>query len=474
MSDRTDVASLLARSAARAGSACHHHLNPALHRLMAVSGMDRAFTRGEGPYLWDSEGTQSLDCLAGFGALLLGRGHPRVTDALVQCIQLAPPAWVRFSPNGLAAEAAGMLKAMAGRPDDRVYFTNSGTEAVESAIKFARRHTGRSGVVGWDDGFHGFTLGSLSVSGNRDLQRGFGDLVPGCRTVPFGDLAALERELAGGDVAAVVLEPVQGKTLRSLPPGDGRAVQELCRRSGALLVADEVQTGMGRTGTFLASDADGIEPDIVVLSKGMSGGFVPVGAVLVPPAIWSSTYSSMERAFVHSSTHHEGPLAMVALIATLEAIRDDRLVERAASLGTRIRERLRLLLASSPAAGEVRGRGLMIGIDLRLESVPGPWRMPLLTQVTQPLLGQALVADLCRHERLLAQVTGARRPTLKLLPPMVISEHDADWIERAVPQAIHRLGTGSAYRAIASAAFAVVRSSGAVAGLSPRSAHPVA
>ncbi|MFM7806627.1 MAG: aspartate aminotransferase family protein, partial [Planctomycetota bacterium] len=333
----------------------------------------------------------------------------------------------------------------------------SGTEAVEAAIKFARRHTGRSGIVGWDDGFHGFTLGSLSVSGNRDLQAGFGELVPACRTVPFGDLDALGQQLARGDVAAVLIEPVQGKTLRSLRPGDGRAMHELCRRHGALLIADEVQTGLGRTGTFLACEQDGIEPDLVALSKGMSGGFVPVGAVLVRPHVWNSTYSSMERAFVHSSTHHEGPMAMVAVIAALEAIHEERLVERAAALGARIAGRLRRALAGSPVASEVRGRGLMLGIDIRNDAVPAPRGVPVISRITEPMVGQALVADLCRKERVLAQVTGARRTVLKLLPPLVIDEADAEWIECAVPAAVARLSGGSVFGAIASAAGAIAR-----------------
>ena len=457
MPSRTDVAKLLAESQAGTMAGLRAHVSPAMARLLTLTGFDRRFVRGEGPYLWDEDGTQILDCLAGFGALLLGRGHPRVLDAVRQCVEIDPPAWVRFSPNGLAIAAARLLKESSGRPDDRVYFANSGTEAVEAAIKLARRHTGRSGIVGWDDSFHGFTFGSLSASGNPDLAAGFGDMLPGCRSVPFGDLAAMERELSARSVAAVIVEPVQGKTLRSLAPGRLSELHAMCRAHGTLLIADEVQSGLGRTGSFLACAADGVEPELVVLSKGMSGGYVPVGAVLARADVWESTFSSMERAFVHSSTNHEGPLAMVATVAALESIAEERLVEHAARQGGLLVERLRRELAGCPAVREVRGRGLMIGIEVRVEEIPSVRGLPVFTRYAEPMVGQALVMDLFRRERVLSQVTGARRPVLKLLPPMVIGEPEVAWICSAVPQALARLSGGSVFGAMASGALSLAR-----------------
>lgn len=458
MPSRTDVAKLLAESQAGSMASIRDHVSPAMARLLALTGFDKRFVRGNGPYLWAEDGTQVLDCLAGFGALLLGRGHPRVADAVRQCLEIDPPAWVRLSPNALAAAAARTLKELSGRSDDRVYFANSGTEAVEAAIKFARRHTGRSGIIGWEDGFHGFTLGALSASGNPDLADGFGALLPGCRSVPFGDLAAMERELSDRSVAAVVIEPVQGKTLRSLVPGQLSELHAICRAYGTLLIADEVQTGLGRTGSFLASSGEGVCPEIVAISKGMSGGYVPVGAVLVRSDVWKSTFSSMERAFIHSSTNHEGPLAMVASIASLEAVAEDRLADRAAAAGEVITERLRRTLAGCPAVREVRGRGLMIGIEICAEKVPCARGLPIFSHYAEPMIGQAVVMDLFRRERLLAQVTGARRPVLKLLPPLVVAAPDVEWICGAVPQAMDRLAAGSVLGAIASGALSLARS----------------
>jgi ornithine--oxo-acid transaminase len=457
MQRRLDVTAIIERSGAQAADGVRDHLNPSLANLLAATRFESRFVRGEGAHLWTDDGTRIIDCLTGFGALLLGREHPVVKDALRQCIDAGPPAWVRFSHNGLAVEAARRLKECCGRPDDRVYFSNSGTEGVEAAIKLARRHTGRSGLVAWEDGFHGFTLGSLSIGGNPDLAAGFGALVPECTTVPFGDLAAMERALSGRSVAAVVVEPVQGKTLRSLSPSAMRDLHELCRRHGTVLVADEVQSGLGRTGTFLATEHDGVEPDIVVVSKGLGGGYVPVAATLARPDIWSSTFTSMERAFVHGSTHHEGPLAMIAAIATLDVIASDGLVARARSLGQRMAEGLRAASEGSPFVQEIRGRGMMLGTVLQTDGAPSLRPIPWLGDWTSPMVGQAVVMDLYRDGHVLAQVTGARRPLLKLLPPLVLEEDDADHVVRAVPEAISRLGRGSALRAVGHAAIGLVR-----------------
>ncbi|MBL9141120.1 MAG: aspartate aminotransferase family protein, partial [Phycisphaerae bacterium] len=292
MATHFDLAERLGRAQAGARQANRTHGNPALARLVDTLGFDRVYQRGEGQYLWDSEGNRVLDCLAGYGALAIGRNHPVVRDALEQCLRLAPPSWVHFEHNALVGEAARMLKEHCGPGLDHVFFTNSGTEGVELAIKLSRRHTGRSEVIGWSDSFHGLTCGSLSMNGSEELQRGFGPLLPGASLVPFGSLQDLERALSSQAVAAFFIEPVQGKTLRTLAPGVLRDVQSLCRRYGTLLVADEVQTGVGRTGRFLATHHDEVQADIVVLSKALSGGFVPVGAVLARADVWQSTFSS--------------------------------------------------------------------------------------------------------------------------------------------------------------------------------------
>jgi ornithine--oxo-acid transaminase len=453
-----DLAGILARSSAGGCLGLRDHLHPSLARLLEMLGFDHAFVRGEGAHLWLKDGTRILDCLAGFGAHLLGRGHPVVREALHQCLASDPPGWVRMSPNGLASEAARLLKERSGRPEDLVYFANSGTEGVEAAIKLARRHTSKAGIAGWVDGFHGFTMGALSVSGIDSLKQGFGDLLPHCHSVPFGDLEAMERLLEGGSIAAVIIEPIQGKTLRCLSMSDMQSLHAMCRRSGALLIADEVQTGLGRTGSFLALARDQVEADIVVLSKGLSGGFVPMGAVLVRPQIWRSTFSGMERSFVHSSTHHEGPLAMVAAIATLEALTSERLVERSMEIGEGILVSLRESLAGCAAVREVRGRGMMIGVEIDPARVPSLRDIPWVGDWTAPMVGQSLVMDLFQRERVLGQVTESRRPVLKLLPPLCIAKEDATALCEAVPRSIQRLSEGSTLKAVVVAASRLMKS----------------
>lgn len=457
MAQRIDLAERLHRAQESARRSHHLHCNPALARLVETLGFDQTYVRGEGQYLWDQHGRKILDCLAGYGAVALGRNHPVVRDALEQCLKLAPPTWVRFELNPLAGEAARVLKAPCGPGLDHVFFTNSGTEGVEAAIKLARQHTQRAGIAAWGDSFHGLSCGALSINGSAELQRGFGPLLPDAVLVPFGDLNALDRALRPQTTAALFVEPVQGKTVRALAPGQLQDVQRMCRRHGTLLVADEVQTGIGRTGKFLASHHDGVQADMVVLSKALSGGFMPVGAVLVRGDIWTSTFSSMDRAIVHSSTLHESALAMTALIATVEIVVQDGLAMRAQQLGALLSQRLQAECAGCPCVREVRGQGLMVGIDLDAEKVPHLAGVPVLGQMTEPLVGQSATMSLLADHALLAQTTGARRPLLKFVPPLVIDETDVEWIATAAGVVCKKLASGGFYGALGRVATNAVR-----------------
>jgi acetylornithine/succinyldiaminopimelate/putrescine aminotransferase len=324
-----------------------------------------------------------------------------------------------------------------------VYFANSGTEAMEAAIKFARRATGRPGLLGWHGAFHGLTCGALSLNGSKELTDGFGPLLPGAGLVPFGDLEALERALAGRTTAAMVIEPVQGKTLRSLAQGQLREVQQICRRHGTLLVADEVQTGCGRTGAFLACHHEGVEPDIILLSKALSGGMVPVGAMLMTDEIARSVHPSLDRAVIHSSTFHEGPLAMIAVLATLRVIEQDGLAARSARLGGILCRRCEALCLGKPGFAGFLGRGLMAGVAIEIDQVPSLANLPWVGPMTLPLVGQAMVHAMLRKHGVLAQVTGARSPVLKLLPPMIIDEEDVAQIADAVSASLDELRDGA-------------------------------
>lgn len=453
MSTRLDLQSLLMQARGTAGVSCRRHLNGMLSSLIHTVGIDRNYVRGEGPYLWDDRGNRILDCLAGFGAIAVGRAHPVVTDALEQCLRLAPPNWVRMENNALAAEAARRLVGAAGVSATRVFFTNSGTEAVEAAIKFATRHTGRSGLLSWSDSFHGLTCGSLSVNGNDDLREGYGALLPNCDRIEFGDLSRLEQALHSRNVAALIVEPVQGKTLRDMGEGRLSEAHAMCRKHGTLLVADEVQSGCGRTGTFLACHADGVDPDLAVLSKALSGGLVPVGALLVGDDVWNSTYSSLDRVFAHSSTFHEGSLAMTAVIATLAVIEEERLCDQSRALGVELREALTRACSSCRSFRSVLGRGLMIGVDFEPAGVASPASLPMIGDRLYPIVGQSIVSSLLNDHEVLAQVTGAKRPVLKFLPPMTITADDARHIANATASALRSFENGSAYRAAIGAAL---------------------
>jgi ornithine--oxo-acid transaminase len=443
MATPLDLNQVLCDASDEATEAHARHGNLAFVELLEATGNRVDCIRGAGPYLWDRSGRRILDCMAGYGAIAIGRGHPIVTDALRQCLDGASATWVRWELAPLVGRAAKELaKATDGRAR-RVFFTNSGTEAMEAAIKYARRATGRHGLLAWEGAFHGLTCGALSLNGSAELREGFGPLLPGAALVPFGDLDALERALARRDIAAMVVEPIQGKTLRALEPVQLREVQRLCARAGTLLVADEVQTGCGRTGSFLACQADGVDPDIVLLSKALSGGAVPVGAMLMTDEVADAVHPSLDRAIIHSSTFHEGQLAMVAVLATLKVIHEDDLVQRSARLGALLRHRCERACAGHPAFGGFLGRGLMAGLQVDVDRVPSLSALPWVGPAIRPLIGQALVNTLLRRHGVLAQVTGAHSPVLKLLPPMVIDERDIDHLAPALEQSIGALQDGS-------------------------------
>ncbi|MGH9058296.1 MAG: aspartate aminotransferase family protein, partial [Acidimicrobiales bacterium] len=318
------------------------HLNPQLPRMLHAIGFDTVYERAVGPWLWDDRGRRYLDFLAGFGVHGLGHNHPAVRRALREVLDGELADLVQFDCSLLAGLFAERLLQRAPGLD-RLYLCNSGTEAVEAALKFARYATGRSRVLYCDHAFHGLTAGSLSVNGSREFRQGFAPLLPDT-SVPFGDLDRLEAELRRGDVAAFVVEPVQGKTVQVAPPGYLAAAQQRLRAHGALLICDEVQTGIGRTGRFFAYQYDGVEPDLVTVAKALSGGFVPIGGTLAKRWIFDKVYSSMDRVLAHDSTFGAGAAAMAAGLATLAVVEEERLVDNARRTGGALRGALQELV----------------------------------------------------------------------------------------------------------------------------------
>jgi len=426
---RLNICDLLKQHEGRNYDLHARHVNPANATTLRTIGFDRCYVRAEGPYLWDIHGTRYLDLLSGYGIFAVGRNNPDIRNVLIDLLNADYPSLVKMEAPLLAGLLAQELKKRMPNELDMVFFANSGAEGVETAIKYARCATRKPAILHCHKAFHGLTYGALSLNGDETFRDGFAPFLTDCRVIPFNDLQALEDELSRGDVAAFIVEPIQGKGVNIPSPGYMREASSLCRKYGALFIADEVQTGLGRTGRFLAIEHDGdVDPDIVVLSKALSGGFVPVAAVLCRKWIHEKVFSSMQRSVVHSSTFSQGSLAMAAALATLDVIDRYDLMKNAALLGNRIGEGLRSMAPRFEFLKEIRWRGLMIGIEFgcpRSFGLSTAWI--LMHKVDKSLFPQAAIIPLLDKHHILTQVAGHHSDVIKLLPPLVISADDAEW-----------------------------------------------
>ncbi|HZO49941.1 MAG TPA: aspartate aminotransferase family protein [Gaiellaceae bacterium] len=432
-----DVQELLASRAGEDLETYARGINPQFVKILRTIGFDREWERTSGQYLYDADGRRYLDLLGGFGMFNVGRNNPRVRAALVQALELELPNAVQLGVSPLPGLLAEALLRRAPAGIGKVLFTSSGTEAVEAAIKLGRAAAGRPRVLSAEHGFHGLTLGSLSINGNPEFTARFGPLLPGCDLVAWNDLEAMERELARGDVALVVLEPVQGKGANLPAPGYLEGVQELCRRHGTLLCLDEVQTGFGRCGRFLALEHWGLQPDLITVSKSLSGGYIPSGALLMRDEVFFAVFDSLEHGLSHGSTFAPNDLAMVAGLATLEELDTQGLVERSARLGELLLERTRPLVERFDVVKEVRGLGLMWAIEFQ-EPDKGRRSFRLLERVQPGLFSQLVVVPLFRDHRILSQVAGHNMNVIKILPPLVLDESDVDWFVEALESVLER------------------------------------
>jgi len=436
------------------------YLNPQMVRMLKTIGFDRHYTRAEGAYLYDRAGQRYLDLLSGFGVFAVGRNHPTVKRALVDVLGADLPNLVQMDVSPLAGLLAErLLSFLPGQ--ERVFFCNSGTEAVEAAIKLARAATNRPKLVFCEHAFHGLTTGALALNGDRIFREGFGPLLADAVRVPWNDLPALEAALRGGDVAAFFVEPIQGKGVNLPAKGYLEEAWRLCRRHGTLFVADEVQTGMGRTGRFLATDLERVDADLVLLAKALSGGFVPVGAVTGKRWIFDKTFDRMDRAVVHGSTFGKNNLAMAAGLAVLSVLEEEHLIENAARRGESLLRRLQAMVPRYELLRDVRGRGMMIALEFgppQSFALRAAWT--LLDKATKGLFCQMVVIPLLTRHRILSQVAGHESYVIKLLPALCLSQEDEDWIVRAfddvisechrVPSALWDLATTLAGNALRS------------------------
>jgi ornithine--oxo-acid transaminase len=420
------------------------YVNPQLPRVLGTLAFDRFYVKGEGCYLFDDKGERYLDFLSGFGVFALGRGHPGVVQALHDALDADLPNLVQMDCSLLPGVLAQELVARAHPGIERVFFTNSGAEAVESAVKFARAATKKTRILYCDHAFHGLTTGALALNGGREFRSGFGPLLPGCDKIPFGDVAALARELRKGDVAAFVVEPIQGKGVNLAPEEFWTEAQDLCRRHKALMVLDEVQAGLGRAGTFFCHEQFGITPDIITVSKALSGGYVPVGAMLCSAAVGDAVFSSMDRAVVHSSTFGMNQLAMVAGLATLAAFDDEDILDRVQRTGKSFTKALRPLVERYEFLHEVRGKGLMIGLVFGEPTSPALRRRFRMIEALRPaLFSQMMVVPLFHRHRILTQVAADNMNVVKLLPPLIAGDDEVDLFTDALDDVLASAERGS-------------------------------
>ncbi|HEV2592239.1 MAG TPA: aspartate aminotransferase family protein [Gaiellaceae bacterium] len=428
-----ELAQLLESHAGTSLDEFAEYVNPQMVRVLRAIGFDRQWARGEGAYLFDSAGERYLDWLGGFGMFNVGRNNPRVAAFLQEALALQTPSAPQMGVSPLTPLLARELVSRAPASIGKALFTNSGTESVEAALKLGRAATKRSRIVCVAHGFHGLTLGSLSVNGDAAFTQRFGPYLPNVTTIPYDDLDALEAELRREDVAVFVVEPVIGHGVFIPTDAYLPGAQELCRRYGTLFCVDEVQTGFGRTGKLFAGEHWSLEPDLMPVAKSLSGGYVPTGALLLSDAVYDAVFDSLEHAFSHGSTFAPNDLACAAGLATLRELDDRNLVAESARLGERLLQRTRTLLDRA-VVKDVRGLGLMWAIEFGDPGRSPAWKM--LERVQPGIFSQLIVVPLFRDHRILSQVAGHNVNIVKGLPPLVIGEDDIEWFAGALEEAV--------------------------------------
>jgi ornithine--oxo-acid transaminase len=420
-----DLREVLASRGAQRYELHRRHLNPQLPRMLHAIGFDKVYDHAAGAYLYEADGTDYLDMLSGFGVFALGRHNRVVRKAIHDVIDAGLADLTQFDAPPLAGPLAEALLAKVPYLD-RVYFSNSGAESVEAALKFARYATGRKRIIYCAHAFHGLTTGALSVNGGKDFRKGFGPLLKDT-AIGYGDLAALKKELRRGDVAGFLIEPIQGKGVSVSPPGFLPAAAALLAEHKALLIADEVQCGIGRTGDFFAFQHEDVQPDLIACAKALSGGYIPVGATIGRDWIFNKVYSSMDRVLVHDSTFGSNAQAMAAGLATLHVMEQDGVTENARKMGDLLQARLVELMERYELIADIRGRGLMIGIEFGAPTswkLRGPWTALQLAR--KGLFAQTVVHALFHKHRILTQVSGDHLEVIKLIPPLIIGEQEID------------------------------------------------
>jgi len=423
------------------------HVNPRWAALLDILQMNANYDRCVGSELYTTDGRRILDFNSGYCVHNAGHNHPAIKAAIKQEIDRDGPAMLQSHVSDLAGALARRLCERAGGRLNKAFFASSGSEGIETVIKFARAHTGRAGLIAARGSFHGLTCGALSLMSDEFWRDGFGPLLPGIDMVEFGDLEELGARLKTRKYAALILEPIQVEGGMRIPPPDYlRQAQAMCRRYGTLFVLDEVQTGMYRTGPFLAAHHFGLEPDMVVMAKALSGGLIPVGAVLMSDEVNGSIYSSLKRAIVHTSTFSENALAMRAGLATLDVLETEGLMQRAQQIADKLRRQIAARIAHYEMVRDVRGIGMLIGVEFQPAA---KLRLRLLfeafTRIHPAMFGQVLVMRLFRDKNLLTQICGNNFMVLKVAPALTVNEQQAEEFVDALAEVVELMHSGGSF-----------------------------
>ena len=408
---------------------CHkENGNSGLAGLLCMLGLDKKFVRAEGSYIWDKEENRYLDFLSGYGSVSIGHNHPKVLEAMYKVEKLPNILQVSLGPmagalvNNLAAITPGNLQ--------RTFFGNSGCEAVEGALKLSRAATGKPGIIYTENSFHGKSFGALSVTGREKYRKPFLPLLPETRQVPFGDAAALEDGLKSKDVAAFIVEPIQGEGGINLPPpGYLKQARELCTKYGALLIIDEIQTGFGRTGKMFACEHDDLTPDVMCLAKALGGGVMPISAFITTDKIWDKAFGGMQKCTLHTSTFGGNTRACAAGIATIQVLLEEKLPEAAMEKGEYLMEKLVALKEKHKMIREVRGKGLLIGVEFE-EPTSGLMKklsMGVVNALSNEFLASLVSGELINKHGVITLYTLNNPNVIRLEPPLNVSREDIDY-----------------------------------------------
>lgn len=436
-----DIQKLIETQAQNNLSLHSQFVNPQFTKVLKTIGFDQSYTQGEGVYLYDNKKTRFLDFLSGFGVFALGRNHPEIKKTLIQALELNLSNLVQMDAplfSGLLGEK--MIKLVNQSQINKVFFCNSGTEANEAALKFAKAFTKRDRFLYLDHAFHGLTTGSLSVNGNDEFRDGFGQLLPG-EKIPFNDLETLEKELKKKDVAGFFFEPIQGKGV--FIPEDNFLPKafELCKKYNTLFIADEIQTGLGRTGKWFGYEHWNLKPDIITVAKVLSGGFIPIGACLYGDNIYEKTFSRMDRCVVHSSTFGKNSLAMICALATLEILQRENFPEKVGALGKQFLTQLAPLKEKHDWIKDIRGKGLLIGIEFgKPQGLKKKIQWEMIHKVDKGLFGELIVMPLMAKHHILTQVSGHHQDIVRLIPPFIIEPQHIDQFVSALDEVLEECG----------------------------------